>query len=220
MRALLRIAIALCIIAPAANLAAPRQAYPAEAVAVVLTVSGFTQPELAPYSEISDGQMIQLRAGARLTFLHCRTCTRVTVNGGTVTVGTDGYELGGGAYQSREHVPCPVKMAVVAAMDAPMTLERGDARDSMLTLAPGAAFVVMGEGARGFTAVRLVQNDAPVREVKLRGSNFRWADATAGIAPGSLCTLEFERAGGKPVRIKFRTGPQSAGAADVFIYVR
>jgi hypothetical protein len=218
MRVPVRIAITIGIIALAAAATAPALAD--EAAALVLAVSGFTEPELSPYAEINDGQMLMLRAGARLTFLHYRTCTRVTVSGGTVTVSAESYELGGGAYQSRERVPCPVKMAVVAAMNTPMTLERGDARDSMLTLAPGAAFVVIGEGGRGFSSARVVQNGAVLREVRVTGSNFRWADATARIAPGSLCTLEFVRSHGKPVEIKFRTGPQSANAADVILYVR
>jgi hypothetical protein len=211
-------AVLFGIVALAATAARP--AHADEAAALVLNVSGFTEPELPPYAEIRDGQHLTLRAGARLTFLHYRTCTRVTVRGGDVTVGADGYELGGGAYQSRERVPCPVKIAVVAAMDAPMTLEHGEAHDSMLTLAPGAAFVVIGEGGRGFSAARIVQNGVAPREVRLTGANFRWADATAGMPSGSFGTLEFVRTNGKPLDIKFRIGPQSANATDVIVYVR
>ncbi len=219
MRALARIAIALCATALAAVVAS--RALAEEPAALVLSVSGFTTPEVAPYSEIPDGQTLTLRAGARLTFLHYRACTRVTINGGTVTVSANGYYLGGGAYQSRDKVPCPVMLAVVPGMDAPMTLQRGDAHDSMLTLAPGAAFVLLAERGKGFRAARVIANGAPVREIALNGKNFRWSDATAAMAPGSLSTLEFlPTGGGKPIDIKFRTGPQSPDASDVIIYVR
>jgi hypothetical protein len=219
MRAPNRLAIVLGLAAAATASAA--RVFAQEPAALVLSVSGYTTPEVTPYSEIPEGEMLTLRAGARLAFLHYHTCTRVTVNGGTVTIGADGYDLGGGAYQSHEKVACPVKLAVVGGMDAPITLERGDARDSMLTLAPGAAFVVLAERGRGFRAARVIENGATVREVRLDGSNFRWTDATAGMPPGALCTLEFLPTGaGKPAEIKFRIGPQSLEATDVIVYVR
>ncbi len=219
MRAFAGTAIVVGTLLAAAMLAS--RALAEEPAALVLAVSGYTTPEVAPYSEIPDGQTLTLRAGARLTFLHYRACARVTVSGGTVRFSTDGYALEGGAYQSREKVACPVMLAVVAGMDAPMTLERGDAHDSMLTLAPGAAFVVIAERGHGFRAARVIENGAAVREVPLTGKNFRWSDATAAMAPGALCTLEFlPAAGGKPIDIKFRTGPHSPNASDVIIYVR
>jgi hypothetical protein len=76
------------------------------AAAIVMEVTGTTDPSLSAMSEISAGTTIKLGDGAKLTFLDYARCKLVTVSGGTVTPGASDYQTSGHV-ESETDGPCP-----------------------------------------------------------------------------------------------------------------
>src|SRR5688500_16618551 len=75
--------------------------------ALALEQSGASTPAIAPYSEILSGTSVSLQSGARLVFLHYKSCRQVAVVGGTVRFTENGYSLMGSRKESETRVQCP-----------------------------------------------------------------------------------------------------------------
>jgi hypothetical protein len=73
---------------------------------IVMEISGDTDPPLAAMGEIPANTSIQLKPGAKLTFLHYARCKLVTVTGGTLTVTRADYRDEGSAPTETDG-PCP-----------------------------------------------------------------------------------------------------------------
>lgn len=66
----------------------------AEPVAMVLDISGGS--EIAPFTELSDGEVLELGEGIRVELLDYRKCREIAVTGGKVSATADGLEVSDG----------------------------------------------------------------------------------------------------------------------------
>lgn len=96
----------IAFIALAAATLDSKIAYAAETgpVAVVEDVS-FDTSELQFMDLLEQGQVIKLEAGQRVTLGYLSSCTRETITGGTITIGSTGSNVSGGSME-RELVDC------------------------------------------------------------------------------------------------------------------
>lgn len=76
-------------------------------VALVLELTGDTEPALVPFSEIEDGTEIRLGKESRLSFVHYGTCTMVIIIGGEVRVDRHRYLIRRGRVEMERTQDCP-----------------------------------------------------------------------------------------------------------------
>lgn len=108
------IAISMMLVtaAQAAGDTAPQVA--ATPVAMVMDVVGATEPLLAVHQEMGPGTQVLLAPDARISILHYRACSIVTVTGGSVTITAGAVDVITGKKESKAG-PCPRVHRVVAA---------------------------------------------------------------------------------------------------------
>lgn len=98
--------IAACVAAAVYAGPVPAAGDPAP-VALVMQVTGTTDPPLARHREIADGKRIVVSARSSVALLHYGTCSIVTLNGGTATVTAQGVETPAANIASTKPGPCP-----------------------------------------------------------------------------------------------------------------
>lgn len=208
-----------CIVALAccAAVLASAVAGATEPVALVLATSGTSVPAMAPYTEITAGERITLPKGASVTFLHYQTCTRVSIDNGSVTVGADSYQLGVGAHETELRVQCPTRLVVDRGMQTATLVVRG--LNPRVPIQPGAAVVLLGARSGAFRTVRILQGQTLIREALITGPNFRWPGAAVGLSPNSAYRLELMRNDSTkpPVEIDLVVAPASSDPPDVLV---
>ncbi len=96
-------AAALCVLALAGAFAAQAATAP---VALVMQVTGKTDPPLARHREVPEGS-IKLGPQSKVALLHYVSCKIVTVNGGTANVTSNDVEAPAANVESSKAGPCP-----------------------------------------------------------------------------------------------------------------
>jgi hypothetical protein len=189
--------------------------------ALVLETGGTPAPAFRPYTEIPAGTTISLAGGARVVFVHYRTCRTVTVVGGTVTVTAEAYAPAGGAAATETPAPCP----------RPVTLTRGGevvvggfltrSIGPALTLAPRPSFVLAGPRSGDFTAVRVSQEGREVLTVPLTGAGLHWPAGAPALTVSTVYDLVLLPASPEaPLTLRFRVAaPEAVGEALTVISV-
>jgi hypothetical protein len=195
-----------------ASLWIPSGADAQNASALVLEKSGATTPEVQPYSEIAVGATLSLPPRTRLVFLHYQTCRTVTVVGGKVAFEAYTYTITGG---SKEEVrtPCPPTVRLRGQGEVAGTLMRSIVPGVRLSTSP--TFVLVGDRADDFAAVRVSQAGATLLEAPLAGRGFRWPTGAAPLASNADYELVLvPKAEGRPqITVKFRAEGEAATAA-------
>src|SRR5438132_11385023 len=74
--------------------------------ALVMELTGVTEPPLVVHREVATGARIAIAPGARLSLIHCATCSIVTFSGGTVNVSEQGLEAEDVNIESTQSVRC------------------------------------------------------------------------------------------------------------------
>ncbi len=199
-----------------ASLLVSSGAYAQAPSALVLEKSGKSVPEVQPYSEIRVGTTVSLPSGARLVFLHYYTCQTITVTGGAITFGLEGYNIKGGKKESEARGPCPRTVLLKAGGEVAGTLIRSGAAGGALRLSTSPTFVLVGPRAEQFAAARVSQGGKAVLETPMDGSRFRWPTGAAPLAVDteyelSLVPKVSEMA---PVTMKFRTDSSGVTPSD------
>ena len=154
------------------------------ATALVLDVSGTTTPRLESYGEILGNPTIRLVKKARLTFLHYDSCRMVTVVGGSLTFGPGTYTLTGGSTAQDNQVDCPKRVNVLG--NAAAVQLRGRTK---LTMATQLTFVLVGQHAGDFVALRVSQGGVVVLETPVRGRRVQWPPTVPPLAVDTECEV-------------------------------
>lgn len=194
-------------------LCVPSGAEAQNASALVLEKSGATTPEVQPYSEIAVGATFSLQPGTRLVFLHYQTCRTVTVVGGKVAFAAYTYTVTGGNKPEEVRTPCPPTVRLRGQGEVAGTLMRSIVPGVRLSTSP--AFVLVGDRADDFAAVRVSRDGTKLLDAALAGRGFRWP---AGAAP-LVANADYElvlvpKAAGKAgVTVTFRAEGEAATAA-------
>jgi hypothetical protein len=130
-------------------------------VAILMSVSGETNPALSAMEEIAAGVPINLTSGTQLTFLLYAQCRLVTVVGGTLTLNRMGFTATG-SVTSQRNGPCPTIHALSAGAGATsggMLMRQGVGIPVDLPIDPDLIFV--GNRAGAVASVYLYEQDHP-----------------------------------------------------------
>ena len=200
-------------IAALASLWIPSGADAQNASALVLEKSGATTPDVQPYSEVAVGTALSLQSGARLVFLHYQTCRTVTVVGSKVAFELYTYTITGGSKPQEVRTPCPPTVRLRGQGEVAGTLMRSIVPGVSLSTSP--TFVLVGDRADDFAAVRVSQAGTTLLEAPLAGRGFRWPrEAAPLIANADYELVLVPKAEGRPrVTVKFRAEGEAATSA-------
>lgn len=209
-------------IAALASLWIPSGANAQNASALVLEKSGAMTPEVQPYSEIAVGTTLSLQSGARLVFLHYQTCRTVTVVGSKVAFASYTYTITGGSKPQEVRTPCPPTVRLRGQGEVAGTLMRSILPGVRLSTSP--AFVLVGDRADDFAAVRVSRAGTRILEAPLAGRGFRWPTGAAPLGANADYELVLvPKTEGRPrVTVKFRAegeAPPAAGGQFTLISV-
>jgi len=200
-------------IAVLALLGIPGGADAQNASALVLEKNGVTTPEVQPYSEVAVGATLSLQSGTRLVFLHYQTCRTVTVVGGKVAFAAYTYTITGGSKPQEVRTPCPPTVRLRGQGEVAGTLMRSIVPGVRLSTSP--AFVLVGDRADDFAAVRVSQGGTILLESPLAGRGFRWPTGAAPLVANAdyelvLVPKAADKAG---VTVTFRAEGEAPTAA-------
>ena len=180
---------------------------PATPVALVMELSGKTDPPLTRLTEISANQPIKLEAGAELTFLHYARCKVVTVTGGVVTMDRTAYRTDG-RIEKETDGPCPVVSEIA---DPTVGATTGGLVMRGIQAAPRwpvhLDIVLTGPGAdkvRTATVLAADQGQRPLLQLKIDGRRVTEPANSPALPPNHPYKLRLEVSGRKePVVMSF-----------------
>jgi hypothetical protein len=153
------------------------QAAKAAPVALVMQISGTTDPPLARHREVGEGTKVTVKPNSSLALLHYTSCSIVTLNGGTATITADAVVAPAANIASTKPGPCP-KVHKIAldgrAATGGVSLSRAVGPSGVqapLNFAANGTVVLAGAGAARAKSYdildgydRTVVKDAPVRD--------------------------------------------------------
>ena len=188
--------------------------------ALVLEASGESVPVMQPFSEIPANTMVSLAPGAKLVFLHYRTCRTVAITGGMISFSAEGYFQRGGTKQFDVQRPCPRTIRLKASAEMTGGVIRSDQQGApplqpiqpVVVLSTQPAFVLVGPRASDFASVRVSHAGQVVLEAPLEGRRFRWPTGAAPLVAEAEyeLTLIPKTTGAAAPTLKFAASAQSS----------
>ena len=132
--------------------------------ALVMELTGVTEPPLVVHREVATGARIAIAPGARLSLLHYATCSIVTFSGGTVKVTEQGLEAEEVNIESTKSGPCPQVHKISLSGLGPLgggIVSRGISRDpsQYAEVAPDGLVVITGAGAANAVSADVLDVD-------------------------------------------------------------
>jgi hypothetical protein len=132
--------------------------------ALVMDLTGVTEPPLVVHREVAAGARIAIAPGARLSLLHYATCSIVTFSGGTVKVTEQGLEAEDVNIESTKSGPCPHVHKISLSGPGPLgggIVSRGISRDpsQYAEVAPDGLVVITGAGAANAVSADVLDAD-------------------------------------------------------------
>ncbi|GEM_PF-6688884 len=202
----------------ASGMLAAGSAAAAEAVALIMSVSGRVSPDIAAYSEISAETSINLGADGRVSFVHYPSCRQVTVLGGKVTFGPQEVQVDGGTIERETPQKCPKKMSVKVADAQSAAVRLRSLSISIPTerLSERPSCVLLGATARDYNMAQVTQNGKPVASIKMTAPVFAWPAKTAPLQDGVRYKLVLTSAkpGVVAQEIEFQAATDGLGAGE------
>jgi len=172
---------------PLLLLAAPAVAADDTPVALVLEVQGRVVPEVAPYSELNEGDRIDVPGGSRLVVLHYLSCDEMSVSQGSLEVHLLQYDWRGAPAQIARR-PCPSTVAVGDASPGGIVFRGSGGPAAPVptsVVAPRPVFVLIGGGSATATAITLKQGDQVLATLPVRSGRAVWPSDKPALAAGA-----------------------------------
>lgn len=83
-------------------------AHAEEPVALVVSIDRLSEPvTVTPFTELRNGDIVELEGNTRMVFVHYQRCEEVTVESGELQIRSGSYRLVGGRIVSRNARGCP-----------------------------------------------------------------------------------------------------------------
>jgi len=182
-----------------------------EPAALVLDVSGDTEPAIFPYSEIEDGTEVTLGDDARLSLIHYGTCTALTLVGGSVSIEANRYLIGRSRVEEERSQDCPNEVALAEDGTAAGVLMR-DAAGGALHLPIRPSFVMAGGSADTVERIDILSGAEPVMALPVKARHVDWPEGAPALESGSEYGVSIRRSDGSSTDYTFLAnsrGPRS-----------
>ncbi len=155
-------------------------------VALVLEVTGGTEPPIDAFDEVSAGVSVDLAVGTRLTFSHYPSCSEVTIEGGSVHFTAQKFLLEKGRVVEEKRVRCP------STIELPKEGRVGGLtmRAPAAKLAPTPRILFLGKEVDALKRVRITHDGTSRFERALTERHFVWPENEAPLEPGKGYVLE------------------------------
>ena len=173
--------------------------------ALVMAISGKTNPPLGAMSEIESGAKLQLDPGTELTVLDYARCKMVTVNGGSLTITRFDF-MSDGKIVSEVEAPCPRfhQLSAGGAVAGGVVMRGGL---GSVQRWPLEREIVIAGGADKLKAAAIYADgrlDAPVVQLAVAGTGARFPDQAPPLAVNERYVLRLTIEGQpQPVDIPF-----------------
>lgn len=174
--------------------------------ALVLELTGDTEPALFPFAEIDDGTEIRLGEESRLGFVHYGTCKMVIMIGGEVRIEQRRYMIRRGRVESERAQECPRQVVLDEEGTAAGVLMRGGEAVSAMPLRP--SFVFVGARADGIAAVEVSAGDALVATLPAEGRRAAWPETAPDLEAGTVYAVEIAWVDGTRLAYDFVAEPR------------
>lgn len=200
----------------ASGLMAAAPAVAADAVALVMSVSGKVSPSIAAYSEIPSQSAIDLGSDGRISFVHYPSCRQVTVLGGKLTFGAQDVEVDGGTVEKETPQKCPKKMSIKVAGTAAAVRTRDIFSVPTPRLSERPSCVLLGGMARDFKEARVTPESGgkALATMKMSGPVFQWPAKAMSLADGRYKLQLIRAGGGDPWEMVFAAGVDGLGEGE------
>jgi len=188
-----------------------------EPAALVLELSGDTEPALFPFSEIEDGTEIRLGEESRLGFIHYGTCKMVIMIGGEVRIEQSRYLIRRGRVESERVQHCPREVVLLdeegtaagvlmRGAESAGVLLRGRETVSGMPLRP--SFVFVGARADRVTSVEISADGTVVATLLADGRRAAWPETAPDLEADSVYAVEIAWADGTRSTYDFVAEPR------------
>lgn len=163
--------------------------------ALVTEASGGISPPVAPFDELSVGAELTLAPGAVLAAEHYTSCESVTIGGGTLGVGRDGFRLGGAAVLGLARLACPriVRLAEDTVAAGVVIRSLGPDRSLLGTPTMGLEPSVVVAG--GADSLRIDGAEGTLAVLPVTGGRVSMPAAGLGLRDGAVYRLIVSRDG-------------------------
>lgn len=178
----------------------------APAVAILEEIAGASGKHEA-FDELKAGERLDLGTGGRAIIGYLGSCTRETIEGGTVMIGTGQSEIEGGKVQ-RETIPCEATQLVLTDQEAGQSATvvfRGPPWEKWVRqVVPSPSPVVLAAGKT--LTIKRLDEDEKAQTVSLTSGHADLATENITLTPGGYYELT---AGKKQMVIQIDPAAQS-----------
>lgn len=202
--------LAVCGVAAAAPASA------AEAVALVMSVSGKVSPGVDAYSELTSDKSVDLGTDGRISFVHYPTCRQMTVVGGKLSFIPGEVQLQGGKVEHEAQQKCPKKMQLKVAQGSGAVTVLRSLKISAGDVAVRPSCILVGKNARDYSVVQVSLDNKTVANFKISGPEVAWPATTAPLQSGRIYTMTLTSAkpGVKAQYFDFKASEDGLGAGE------
>lgn len=182
-----------------------------EPAALVLDVTGATEPAIFPYSEIEAGTEVTLADDARLSLIHYGTCKALTLVGGSVRIEANRYLIGRSRVEEERSQDCPNEVALAEDGTAAGVLMR-DVAGGTPHLPIRPSFVIAGGSADTVERIDILVGAAPVMTLPVKARHVAWPQDATALKSGSEYGVSIVRSDGSSTDTAFLAnarGPRS-----------
>lgn len=170
-------------------------------VALVYEVAGANDAKLLRYSEIFPGQIIELPASGRLSFVHYVSCRATMVGGGTIKFTPLAYVASGGQIESEVQQVCP---RVVTILEKGVVGGAGVMRGGGMNVPVRPDLLLIGRRADSVAAVSILDGDHVIAEASVIDHRPAWANGVPLLTSGTPYRLLLNRSVAGAVELPLR----------------
>lgn len=156
--------------------------------ALVVDITGTSDPQVAAFDELEAGAKLRLGRETEITIMHYASCRELRLRGGTVVVGEAALETPGAQLLGGRGCDCPemVTVSEASVVGAGVVLRSVSA---LPKVSPRPSFLIALAGGAGHDELRIQKGSEVVLHRPIDGARVRWDAADAPLAPGDYTVV-------------------------------
>lgn len=156
-------------------------------VALVIEASPTIEPFPSPFSELSDGDELNLGDDGVVHLLHYYRCEELVIRGGKLALSVLAVSSRGGKVVTRRSKPCPKQVSVEPASVVSGVVLRHAAESVQVPVRP--TMYVVGQGASRVDRIVVKVEGEQVLEFKVDGPELSWPEDAPSMGMGLVHEL-------------------------------